>query len=287
MSKPFMAALLLCTFSTFAIAQPSPEPETPSSGVGPVFTPNVRPVMSVLRVDGEIRIDGELTDAGWRRTLPATSFSETFPGDQTRPSVELEAYLTCDDENLYVAFRVKDDPARIRATLSDRDRIWNDDYAGLLLDPNGDGQQVYFIAANPLGVQGDTRSSNGREDVSFDPVFRGVSSGNNLEILPSFTGSQVGGLTDGSVPESGFLNERVQVDPSLNVKYGITSDLTADLTINPDFSQIEADVAQVDVNSTFALFFPERRPYFQEGSARFLRQTSRQFFFKFQYLFRV
>ena len=48
-----------------------------------------------------------------------------------------------------------------------------------------------------------------------------------------------------------------------------TSDLTADLSINPDFSQIEADVAQIDANTTFALFFPERRPFFMEGSDLF------------------
>jgi hypothetical protein len=45
--------------------------------------------------------------------------------------------------------------------------------------------------------------------------------------------------------------------------------LTAEATINPDFSQVESDAAQIDVNTTFALFYPERRPFFQEGSDLF------------------
>ena len=99
--------------------------------------------------------------------------------------------------------------------------------------------------------------------------LKGITSSKNLEILPSVTGSQAGSLNDAGDPNSGFGNGRLSAEPSLNVKYGITSNLTADLTLNPDFSQIEADVAQVDVNSTFALFFPERRPFFQEGSDLF------------------
>ena len=41
--------------------------------------------------------------------------------------------------------------------------------------------------------------------------------------------------------------------------------MTLNGTINPDFSQVEADVAQLDVNQRFALFYPEKRPFFLEG----------------------
>ena len=50
------------------------------------------------------------------------------------------------------------------------------------------------------------------------------------------------------------------------MRYSFPVGLTTDLALNPDFSQIESDAAQIDVNSTFALFFPERRPLFQEGA---------------------
>ena len=53
-----------------------------------------------------------------------------------------------------------------------------------------------------------------------------------------------------------------------DVKYGVTSDLTLDMTINPDFGQVEADPAQVNLTA-FETFYPERRPFFLEGSSIF------------------
>src|SRR5690606_2703930 len=53
-----------------------------------------------------------------------------------------------------------------------------------------------------------------------------------------------------------------------DVKYGLTSNLTLDLTLNPDFGQVEADPAQVNL-SAFETFLPERRPFFLEGSSIF------------------
>ncbi|MBD3415136.1 MAG: hypothetical protein GF421_11995 [Candidatus Aminicenantes bacterium] len=79
-----------------------------------------------------------------------------------------------------------------------------------------------------------------------------LESGKNLELMPVVTGRK----TDG---------ESLKPKPGLNLKYGITSDLTADLTLNPDFSQIEADIPQVDVNQRYELYYPEKRPFFLEG----------------------
>jgi hypothetical protein len=53
-----------------------------------------------------------------------------------------------------------------------------------------------------------------------------------------------------------------------DIKYGVTSDLTLDVTINPDFGQVEADPAQVNL-SAFETFLPERRPFFLEGASIF------------------
>ena len=92
-----------------------------------------------------------------------------------------------------------------------------------------------------------------------------LSTSRNLEFLPTFTGIQFGSLdtTSGGFPED-FNGEG-----GLDVKYGITSNLTASFTFNPDFSQIESDVAQIDVNQRFPLFFPELRPFFLEGQEVF------------------
>ncbi len=61
--------------------------------------------------------------------------------------------------------------------------------------------------------------------------------------------------------------ERENLDPSAgaNLRLGLASNLSLDATWNPDFSQIESDASLVTVNERFALFFPEKRPFFLEG----------------------
>ena len=60
---------------------------------------------------------------------------------------------------------------------------------------------------------------------------------------------------------------RYASDPELglDVHYGVTPNLSLDGTINPDFSQVESDVGQVTLNQRFALFYPEKRPFFLDG----------------------
>ena len=93
-----------------------------------------------------------------------------------------------------------------------------------------------------------------------------LSTSRNLEILPSFTAIQYSSL-DGETGE--FVNRGTDPEGGVNVKYGITSNLTADFTGNPDFSQIESDLPQIEVNQRFPLFFPELRPFFLEGAEIF------------------
>ena len=97
----------------------------------------------------------------------------------------------------------------------------------------------------------------------------GVRPSNDLELLPAFVGFQSGALRDDSDPSSGFDNAPVEGEGSLGMRYSLTSSLAGEAAVNPDFSQIESDAAQIDVNSTFALFYPEGRPFFQDGSNLF------------------
>jgi len=92
-------------------------------------------------------------------------------------------------------------------------------------------------------------------------VYHGLQQPTLLEFIPAFTFSQRYEDRGGSLGLSDHLR-----DLSLTGKYGITSDLILDGTYNPDFSQVEADAGQVDVNLRYALFFPEKRPFFLEGS---------------------
>ncbi len=89
----------------------------------------------------------------------------------------------------------------------------------------------------------------------------------DLEIVPTLTASQNSTTDDPGVEP--MQNGDAEVEAGLTVRWGITPDITANLAINPDFSQVEADVAQLDVNNQFALFFPETRPFFLEGADYF------------------
>jgi hypothetical protein len=67
-------------------------------------------------------------------------------------------------------------------------------------------------------------------------------------------------------PESTTDNFELDTpEPGLNVRWGMSSNLTLNATANPDFSQVEADVARVTYDPRQAIFFPEKRPFFLEG----------------------
>jgi hypothetical protein len=99
--------------------------------------------------------------------------------------------------------------------------------------------------------------------------IKGVNRGRNLELLPYAIASESGALRDSEDPAAGLRNGDPTGEAGFGVKYGVTPNLTLDFTYNPDFSQVESDAAQIDVNTTFALFFPEKRPFFLEGSEIF------------------
>ena len=93
-----------------------------------------------------------------------------------------------------------------------------------------------------------------------------LSTSRNLEFLPTVTAIQSGSLDRG---DGVFVDNDFSPEAGLSVKYGITSNLTADFTVNPDFSQIESDQPQIEVNQRFPLFFSELRPFFLEGQEIF------------------
>jgi hypothetical protein len=87
------------------------------------------------------------------------------------------------------------------------------------------------------------------------------SSQRNFELLPTFTASSQGRLD----PPTGVYKTVNGKDAGFGLKYGISSNLTFDFTYNPDFSQIESETQQIDINQRFPLNFAELRPFFLEG----------------------
>jgi len=94
--------------------------------------------------------------------------------------------------------------------------------------------------------------------------FTGIRHYTLVEAIPAFTYSYK------KVHENGTFGVKVN-KPSLSLtgKVGLTSQLVLDMTLNPDFSHVESDVGQVEENQRYALFYPEKRPFFQEGKENF------------------
>jgi hypothetical protein len=94
--------------------------------------------------------------------------------------------------------------------------------------------------------------------------FEGIKPGLNLELDPTLTGQRTDRRND--FPDGSLENGDERGDLGLTARWGITPNLTLSGAVNPDFSQIEADAVELDVNTQFALFFPEKRPFFLESA---------------------
>ena len=301
------------------------------------FQPVFKPTLDVFRTNGQIEIDGKLVDPGWSSAGRVENFVERNPGENTPPEAETRAFVTFDEDKLYVAYLCLDNVSDLRATMCQRDQFYGDDAICLLIDTYTDATRAYEFFVNPYGVQKDALwSAVGGEDFSFDMIWEsaaqitdsgyqveiaipfsslrfpsrdiqswkmdfwrnrpresfkqyswaaydrneqcwpcqwgtvsGISDakpGKGVEFLPAVVANQTGIKSDFRDPDSHFDNQDPDAELSLGGKYAINSDITLEATYNPDFSQIEADAAQIDINSTIALFYPERRPFFQEGS---------------------
>ncbi|HEX7185516.1 MAG TPA: DUF5916 domain-containing protein [Thermoanaerobaculia bacterium] len=294
----------------------------------------------IPRLTSEIKVDGVLEEGEWSQALKVDVGNEIDPGQNVPAPVTTIAYLVYDDDRLYAAFTAHDpDPSAIRATISDRDTPFREDFVGLILDTFNDGRRGYELFVNPLGVQMDLAmdetAADEKEDPNWDAIwssagkigedgyvvemaipfsslrfqrsegdqtwgvaafrsyprnlrhqiammpvdpddnclicqlpkmtgFSGATPGRNVEFDPTATSHRTDRSPD--FPQSGLEEGDVETDLGLTARWGITPNLTLSGALNPDFSQVEADVAQFDVNTQFALFFPEKRPFFLEGA---------------------
>jgi Domain of unknown function (DUF5916) len=298
---------------------------------------NARVQIPISRTTGEIRVDGDLGDAGWQGATAIDTWYESNPGDNTPARVKSVGYLVYDDKFFYAGFEFTDpEPGKIRAPLADRDNVSSaTDYGGVIVDARNDGKTAIEFIANPRGVQFDAVNddSSGNEDASpdffWDSAAKITQTGWTLEIRIPFSSLRYGRadpqtwgimlyrnyprefryrLTSNRIPRGSncfvctsnridglsglpsggnlvlapYLNGRQSAEPrgdlgtplehgplegdvGLDVKWTPFANSALDGTINPDFSQVESDVAQIGANERFALFYPEKRPFFLEG----------------------
>lgn len=286
------------------------------------------------RTDTPPVIDGVLDDRAWSGGPAISGFMTWMPDYGREPGDVTEARVAYDGENLYFGFRCADSsPEMIKASVTSRDNIADDDWVAIHLDSFGNSQSHYSFYVNPLGIQMDARTSGGEEDLGIDIVwfskgliddrgfaveiaiplksiryqagdrtamrfllerhvsrrselstsppldpargpsfltqmddivFEGIGRDDILEVLPALTYSRdrLEAVQDGDPVKE-------KIDESLTVKIGLNSRLVFDGTYNPDFSHIEADAGQIDLNLRYALFYEEKRPFFLEGKELF------------------
>jgi len=295
--------------------------------------------LHVPRTDERIRIDGELDDRAWSQALVLELVIEVSPGENVPAPVRTEVLLIHSATHFYAAFRCHDpDPDQIRAHLSDRDLLLNDDQVSIVLDTFNDERRCFILQSNPLGVQGDLieaesggdnprdpswdatwdsagritgqgwvvemavpfnqlrfQRSDGTQIWGFDAVrhyprsqdhvigafardrsnniylsqalklegFAGVTPGRNIELFPTVTGVRTEERE--VMPAGEFVRSHQDAEVGLTLGWGITPNMTLNGTLNPDFSQVEADAMQLDINQPFALYYREQRPFFVEG----------------------
>lgn len=287
------------------------------------------------------QIDAILDEQFWQDAEVIYLDSETDPGNNLPAEVQTILRVAFDQENFYFSFEAKDpDPKRIRAIINDRDKLDDNDFVSLFLDPFNDSRRAFYFSINPLGVQQDGIYDEqvGEGDVTWDAIWnsqgritsegyiteaaipfkslrfpdtediqtwrffgtriyprsiqktfhsmeidqgnncllcqanlmtglQGINPGRNLEFVPTVTVNRFDERTD--FPEGNLERGKSRTNVGLDMRWGITTDLALNLTVNPDFSQVEADAAQLDVNNRFSLQFPERRPFFLEGGDLF------------------
>ena len=296
-----------------------------------------KPVVRAVRIDGDLQLTGDLSDPRWRLAVPIELNYETQPGENIPAPQKTKTWILYNADYVYFGFECKDtDPSAIRAHITDRDKLYDDDFVGIILDTYGDFQRSYEFFVNPFGIQADLLRTGNNEDDSFDTVWKSAAATNgegwtvemaipfkslrfpsrpeqkwavffgriyprasrallswtpidrndpcfacqggflegirdaesvtSVDLLPYVVGQQSGSVSDNEDATSPFENGKLKGRVGGGIRYSPGPDFAVEAVVNPDFSQVETDAAQISVNSTFALFYPEKRPFFLLGA---------------------
>ena len=300
----------------------------------------------LTRVSKPPKLDDFLNGAPPPGHARIDDFRQNAPSDGAKATRETVAYLSYDDENLYVVFLCKEEHSKIRARMANRDDISSDDEVAVYLDTFHDRQHVLDFYVNPLGIQADATSTEGQsDDYSYDTLWRAegrftpdgyavwiaipfrslrfssanvqtwgiglarfvpainesfywpyytsrisgfapqlgtteglerVSAGRNLTITPYVFGERAQYLNTPSYTSPDFKSQ-TELRAGADIKAILHDSFTLDVTVNPDFSQVESEDPQITINQRFEVYFPELRPFFLENAAYF--QTPDNLFF--------
>src|SRR5215469_4448214 len=173
-------------------SSPQVSPPSAQEPDPPVKDPEVRPApkaeiappsLTIPRLERGPVLDDFLTmkPAGEiaRQMAKVTGFTQRNPHDGEPVTEPTEAYLGYDQKNLYVVFVCFDDPGKVRARMSNREDVHDDDQVEVILDTFHDRRRAYAFQTTPLGVQWDAiwteasrdEEAQGHFDTSFDTVW--------------------------------------------------------------------------------------------------------------------
>ncbi len=127
-------------------------------------------------------------------------------------------------------------------------------------------QRRYVENGNEIEVNSQARDRNNSCVVCQTTdrlVLKDIVIDKRLEILP-YISSNIQGAR--ALPNEKISYGAVKGNVGLGLNLDLNKNTSFELTLNPDFSQVEADVTQIDVNSSFSLQYPERRPFFNRGT---------------------
>jgi hypothetical protein len=141
--------------------------------------------VQIPRVSRPPRLEDFLAGVPRQAETRIDDFRQREPADGVPASKPTTAYLSYDAKNFYVVFVCEDEPEKIRARMSKRDDIGDDDQVRIYLDTFLDHQHAYIFGANPLGVQLDGTVIEGHDaDFKFDTLWysRGRLTGNGYIV---------------------------------------------------------------------------------------------------------
>jgi hypothetical protein len=328
---------------------PEPAIKNPQTKAAPRPPNEVPPILTIPRLAHSPALEDFLgmqpeSDIA-QQMAKVTGFLQRNPHDGEEVSEETAAYLGYDQKNLYVVFVCFDDPKKVRARMSRREDIYDDDEVEVMLDTFHDRRRAYAFQTTPLGVQWDAiwteanrQEVNGNFDTSFDTVWdsrgkvtsrgfvawmaipfkslrfpatkqqewgiilyrgivrknedafwpqvsykvqgrlgqaatldglEGISPGRDVELIPYGIMRGFRGLDQRDPDNPFFQNAEAQGQIGMDTKFVIHDHFVVDMTVNPDFSQVESEDPQITVNQRFEVYFPEKRPFFLENEDYF------------------
>jgi hypothetical protein len=281
---------------------------------------------AIFKVETEIKVDGLLDEKVWD-TLPiATGFTQFEPTKDLRatPDRKTEVQLFYNDQGIYLAAKLYDDPSLVMKQITQRDNFGQTDFFRLVLNPNNDAQNDSEFIVFSSGTQADAISTPSLgQDLGWNAVWESAvehtADGWQLEMMipyrslrfpkneiqtwgvqfrrffrrerseyawnpidptKGYTGIYHGRLIGISELKPPFRLtlfpfttaigrfEENSTDTDLrlgmDVKYGITDNITLDATLIPDFSQARFDNLVLNLGP-FEQTFAEQRQFFTEG----------------------